>query len=90
MNPDLATELEKQIDHGVKIGKEFLKQTAKLRGVGDVPVSKEERLFDYQNRGPDYWPTMLQGAVDELVLQGKNLGDALLALCDHVEEMEGS
>ena len=53
------------------------------RPPGIQKTSSEDQTFDYQNRGPDYWPKLWEGLV-----QGHGPTGAALQLIRHSLEQE--
>ncbi len=66
-----------------------IKEFAKLipRPLGTKRASFEDLKWDYDNRGPDYWPQMSELAEKEVVTSGGSGGDIVEIMLDHIDEM---
>ena len=68
-----------------------IKEFAKLipRPLGTEEASFEDRKWDYDNRGPDYWGQMYALTYKEVVTSGGSWGDIREILYKHEIEMKG-
>ena len=88
MASDPIKEHERDIDGQVNEGRKFLAEiTPKLapRPVGTTKVSAENVKWDYDNRGPEYYPELFDKFLAEAETTSQNATWAVIELAKHVK-----
>ena len=89
MPSDPVKELDKDIDDMANEGRKILSElTPKVapHAIGTTKVSAENVKFDYDNRGPEYWPARFDETLQRAVTEGKNIGWAWIEMLKHDKE----
>ena len=87
---DATKEYDADIDQAVDEGRKILTElTPKMapHPIGTKKVSPENARWDYDNRGPDYWPKRFDETLMRASTEGKNIGDAVIELLKHEVDM---
>ena len=74
---DPAKEHDKDIDDMANEGRKILSElTPKMapHAIGATKVSAENVKWDYDNRGPEYWPARFDETLPSAVTEGKHIG----------------
>lgn len=88
---DNSKNFDSAIKQAMSEGQKLMADTAEHiapQPLGVQPVPSADQHFDWANRGPDYWAKMLGTAVMQAQTSGGNLGDAVLAVLKHDQQMQ--
>lgn len=88
---DKVREIESDLDDMTKYGRKMMEDAAVRfapRPLHTNKVPKEDMRFDYQNRQPDYWPSLMAQVMKDKLSAGGNLGDAILEVVKHDLELK--
>lgn len=86
MASDPVKDYDKDIDDMEKSGRKFLAEiTPKLapHAIGTTKVPGEDVKWDYDNRGPEYWPELYDKFLFEAETTSKNATWAAIELAKH-------
>lgn len=92
----MADSWEQDIENAVFEGRQQLAESTQSvapKPLDAVKVEPEDKVFDWQNRGPDYWPKIAADAIAEAqrkpLKPGQTVaGQALIAMVKHDLEMK--
>ena len=90
MASDPIKELDDDIDKWEKEGRAVLAElTPKMapHPLGTKKVSPENAKWDYDNRGPDYWPALFDETLLKASTEGKNIGWAVIEVLKHEADL---
>lgn len=83
---DPVKEIDKDIDKAEKDARAILSELSPRvapHPIGTTKVSPEDVQFDYDNRGPDYWPQQFDSILQRASTEGKNIGWAVIEMLKH-------
>ncbi|KKM75158.1 hypothetical protein LCGC14_1393070 [marine sediment metagenome] len=93
MASDPIKDHEADIENAAAEGRKILAElTPKMapHPIGTKKVTPENAKWDYDNRGPDYWPKNFDQTLMRASTEGKNIGWAVIALLKHDKDMSGT
>lgn len=87
---DPVNEMDKDIDRMADEGRKILGElTPRIapHPLGTSKVSPQNAKFDYETRGPDYWPKRFDDTLQRALTEGRNIGWAWIEMLKHDKEL---
>lgn len=87
---DNVKEIQKMIEEAEEDARDIMGELAPRfapHPLDTTKVKKEDQKFDYENRGPDYWPTLTAKVMADVTTKGGTWFDAVKEVLKHDREM---